>query len=259
MDKKYTQEFFLSAGETDAEGQLSLPLLTSKMIDISTAHANSMGIGNPAMEARGCGWVLSRLAMEMASYPRVNETYCLSTWIETWNRHFSERIIEVSSPDGRKLGYARTIWMVLDTRTRESVGLGHLDIPDDIMVPDGCPIPRQGKHVLVVPEDFVGEPGRGAVRANMPEFDYVIKYCDLDFYRHVNTVRYVQLLVNRFTLEEWDRMEVARMEIAFMRELRFGQTVKVLRADADEDSLFSLMADDSGEPAMFARLTRRPR
>ena len=55
MTPEFKQTFFLSAGETNAEQEISLPLLTSKIIDIATAHANSLGIGNPAMGARGWG------------------------------------------------------------------------------------------------------------------------------------------------------------------------------------------------------------
>lgn len=55
MSSVFSQSFFLSAGEANAEQEISLALLTSKIIDIATAHANSLGIGNPSMEALGCG------------------------------------------------------------------------------------------------------------------------------------------------------------------------------------------------------------
>lgn len=258
MQKSLTQTFFLSASETNAEAELSLPLLTTKIIDISTAHANILGIGNQAMESRGCGWVLSRLALEMQRYPKVNETYSLTTWIESWNRHFSERIVRIDDSEGNAVGYSRAIWMVLDTTSRESVGLSILNIPDGLSMPGECPIARQGKHRPVAPSDYTGELTAGAVRATNPPFEYLFKYCDLDFYRHVNTVRYIALLLNRFSLDEWDKMEVARMELAFMHESRYGRRVTVLRADEDLKSQFSL-TDEDGTPLMFASITRRER
>lgn len=257
LQKKYSQTFFLSAGETDAEGRLSVPLLTSKIIDISTAHANSLGIGNPAMEEKGCGWVLSRVALEMSRYPEVNHKYVLTTWIESWNRHFSERIIMVSDADGNPYGYARTIWMVLDTRTRESVGLSHLHIPEELIISGECPIARQGRHVFISPlaEGDAGA-SKGMMAPDRPGFSYLIKYCDLDFYRHVNTIRYIALLLNRFALDEWDATEVERMELAFMHELCFGQEVTVYRHDEGLQSLFSII-DDQGVTALCASIKRR--
>lgn len=256
-EQEYSLTYFLSAGETNAEGTLSLPLLTSKIIDISTAHANALHIGNPDMADRGCGWVLSRLALEMDHYPKVNENYTLTTWIESYNRHFSERIVKVTDHDGNAAGYARAIWMVLDYTSRESVGLEHLPIPADLPLPGACPIARQGKHVTVYPEEFPGELPRGSVKANREPFPYRFKYCDLDFYRHVNTVRYIELLLNRLTLDDFDTSEVQRMELAFMHEFHYGQDAIVLRADNDLKSTFSIYAAGSQQPGLVASLLRR--
>lgn len=250
---------FLSASETNAEAELSLPLLTTKIIDISTAHANALGIGNPSMAHMGCGWVLSRLAVEMSGYPKVNDTYKLTTWIESYNRHFSERIVMISDSNDRPLGYSRAIWMILDYNTRESVGLEHLALDDSLITPGRCPIARQGKHVIVYPADYEGEVPRGAMLANTVPFDYRYKYCDLDFYRHVNTVRYIELLLNRYPLQTYDRTCVSRMELAFMHEGRFDQEVSVLRHDTDTESWLSIVDRNSGEASIVAKLTRKLR
>lgn len=259
MTPKYSLEYFLSAGETNAEGDLSLPLLTSRIIDISTAHANELHIGNPDMADRGCGWVLSRLALEMFRYPKVNERYRLTTWIESYNRHFSERIIEVSDEQGEPLGYARTVWMILDYTTRESVGLTQLPIPDDLPIPGECPIDRQGKHVPVLPMDFETDLPRGSVRATVEPYEYRFKYCDLDFYRHVNTVKYIELLLNRLTLADFDATRVRRMELAFMHESTYGQHALVYRADDGLTSYFSINNQAVKQPGLIAKIVREPR
>lgn len=263
VTQEFTQTFFLSAGETDAKGRISLPLLTSKIIDIATAHANSLGIGNPSMAHLRRGWVLSRLAIEMTDYPRVNGSYSLTTWIESWNRHFSERIIAVTLADGSVAGYARTVWMVLDTETRESVGLSHLSLPEGIVSERVCPIAKQGKHHPIMYPDFEGDLPRGAFRASEQPDSYTFKYCDLDYYRHVNTVRYVALLLNRFTLPFLDSNAVERMELTFMHELHYGDTVDILRheqaaeADGRRGVLMSLTKAGAA-PSLFAALRFRP-
>ena len=254
MEIEYSESFFLSAGETDAEGELSLPLLTSKLIDIATAHANALGIGNPSMAHLRRGWVLSRLAIEMERYPHVNETYTLTTWVESWNRHFSERNFCISDAEGKPLGYARSIWMVLDTETRESTGLTHLDLSPEIISGRECPIAKQGKHHPILPPDYAGDLPRGAYRATVAPEQYRFKYCDLDFYRHVNTVRYVQMLLNRFPLSFYDRNEIRRMELTFMKESVYGQTVDIFRSEQDDETLFSLNDAQSGEALLFAML-----
>jgi acyl-ACP thioesterase len=256
MKAELSQTFFLSAGETNAEGELSLPLLVSKIIDIATAHANALGVGNPAMASLHCGWVLSRVAIEMESYPKVNSNYTLTTWMERFNRHFSERIIMISDTDGKIYGYARTIWMVLNTETHESMDLSHLNLNTDMVSDRPCPIERQGKHHLVLPKDYEGEMPRGALRATAPDWEYTFRYCDLDFYRHVNTVRYVSLLLNRFDLERMDANRVKRLEISFMREGKYGTSVRLSRSESEDgkDVAFAISDKDTNAEIMFARV-----
>lgn len=275
---RFSQSFFLSAGEVNAEGEMALPLLVSKIIDIATAHANSLGIGNPSMAAMHRGWVLSRLALEMERYPLVNCHYTLTTWVEMWTRHFSERIIMVSDEEGRPYGYCRTVWMVLDYETRESVGLSHLSLPAAAIIPDKCPIPRQGRHFQILSPDAEDLP-KGAVRANAPTVSHTFLYTDLDYYRHVNTVRYVSLLLNQFTLQDFDETMVHRLELAFLHEATYAQTVTIRRHDtltADEPSADGSTPEQSGStpeavssfyltdttdaiPILFAKIARTGR
>lgn len=195
----------------------------------------------------------------MERYPRVNETYRLSTWVESWNRHFSVRNFMVADAAGEPIGYATSVWMVLDTRTRENAGLSHLSLAPDMITGRTCPIARPGKHAVIVPEEYDGEIAKGVSRATAPALQYTFCYGDLDFYRHVNTVRYVNLLLNRFTLEEMDSTQVARLEMAFMREGRYGETVRLLRSDDGVHTSFALSDADTGTALLSAALVRRPR
>lgn len=252
-----TQTFFLSAGDTNAQGELSLAVLISKIIDIATAHANSLGIGNPSMQHLGYGWVLSRLAVEMKSYPRVNETYSITTWIESWNRHFSVRNFRIAASSGRTLGYATSVWMVLNYVTRENAGTSHLKLDESMISGALCPIARPGKHLPI--SDGVDEPRPGAIKATSPAREVTFGYSDLDFYRHVNTVRYVSMLMNSFTLDQMDETVVERLELAFMREGHYGERVRLLRADDGLHTLFALSDADDGTALLSAELSRLPR
>lgn len=256
---EFTQTFFLSAGEANAQQEMSLPALTSRIIDIATAHANSLGIGNPAMEARGCGWVLSRLAIEMSRYPKVNETYSVTTWIESWNRHFSVRDFMIADADGTPVGYAVSVWMVLDTRTRENAGLSHLSLPDCMVSSRKCPAGRPGRHPVVVAAAHVDPLPCGSVRATAPGVVRTFGYADLDFYRHVNTVRYVTMLLNRFSLREMDETQINRLDMAFMREGRYDEPVTVLRADSGLHTVLSMADCADGTPLLSASVSRLPR
>lgn len=217
MKKLFTQTFTVSAAECNAQGCLSLNSLVFRIITIATDHANSLGIGNPVMASIGAGWVLARLTLQMTGYPPAYTDYTITTWVETWNRRFSERCFEITAPDGHTLGYARSVWVVMGTDSHTNVGLDHLTLPDGIIADKPCPIARQSKY-----------PAMSADTPGVTVSVYTFRYTDIDFYGHVNTLRYLQLLQNRFPMQLYATHLLHRFEIAFMHECYYGETATIL-------------------------------
>lgn len=221
MKKVLYEEHLLTPSESDAQQKLPLTLLVSQVIELATAHANHLGIGFLSLDHLNMGWVLSRVTVEMRRWPHVGETYKIATWVETFNRHFSERCFSVEQTDGESIGYVRTVWVVIDLKTHASVGTGHLDFSQDLVSDRECPILRQVRHRPFEPQAMT---------------KYTFRYMDLDFYRHVNTVRYVSLLLNQFSLDCYDNNTLTRFEIAFMHEAHFGETATITSIEEETDT-----------------------
>lgn len=198
--------------ECNAKRQLPLTTLVSQMIELATDHANLLGIGFLDLEPRGLGWVLSRLSVEMSRWPRNGEKYILSTWIESYNAHFSDRCFSIATEEGEILGYGRTVWVIIDLSTHRSVGTAGTVMPAEMIAGLECPIPKMSRHRAFDPTETA---------------EYVFQYTDIDFYRHVNTVKYIALLLNQFTLDELDSHLLSRFDIAFAHEATYGQTAVI--------------------------------
>lgn len=219
MENELTLNYTATAARCDAQRELSLISLASDLIETATAHADKLGIGNSAMN--GCGWVLARLTLEMDKFPSALSDYKITTWVESWNRHYSSRCFEISDSSGETLGYARSVWMVMDLLTHENRGLEHLSLPGNIISERVCPISRQGRHKAL----------------DNPEISYYkFEYSDIDYYRHVNTLRYIQVLLNLFSLEQFDAYRIARFELAFMHECYYGETAKIEMSASDNEA-----------------------
>lgn len=238
-ETEHSRSYFLSAGESNAEGLMPLTLMVERLIEISTEHANSLGIGYAELIKKNIGWVLSRVSLEMYRYPRINETYVLTTWIESYNRFFSERDIAVTAPGGELLGYARTVWVAMDFEKRALANLTQLDRRCFPVADLPCPIDRT---------PTLAPAGEGATAV-----PYTFKYCDLDFNRHVNTVRYIELLLNQKSLEHYDAFVAGRFDIHFHHECRYGQTVELRVESADGSDTFDIVTPD-GKHAIVARI-----
>lgn len=241
--KDFRQEYFLTAAECNPEKEMPLSLVMTKIIEVATLHANSWGVGYADMIRNNEGWVLSRVTIEMLRYPKVNEAYTFTTWIEDYNRHFSQRNMEITDHNGEVIGYARTIWMVINFATRESSDISQLSYLRENISTHGCPIAPQGRLRQIT---------------NGKTTDYTFKYTDCDVNRHVNTVKYLDLLLNQFTLEKYDQNFVKRLEIAFLKETLFGTTAQVNGDDSDPmDCKFSIDVD--GTSHVKSRIVFSPR
>ena len=241
--KEFSKTFYLAAGECNPQGEMPLTLLMTRIIDVATLHANSWGVGYERLIRDNQAWVLSRVAIEMTEYPKVNTNYKLTTWIEDYNRHFSQRNMRLDDENGTPMGYVRTIWMVIDMNTRSSVDIEKLGYIRDNVSDIPCPIePMSRLHPI--------EQGHAV--------DYTFGYMDCDFNRHVNTVRYLSHLMNMFDMGCYDHYFIRRMEISFIKETRYGESAQFVIDDADPmDSRLSLTVD--GADHVRARFLWQPR
>ena len=230
-DKKiFYKDYYLAAGECNPQGEMPLTLLMTRIIEVATFHANSWGAGYARLIQDNQVWVLSRVTIEMKEYPKVNTNYRLTTWIEDYNRHFSQRNMRLDDADGNPLGYVRTIWMVIDMNTRASVDISQLGYISDKVSDLPCPIEPMSRLRPI-------EEGHAV--------DYVFGYMDCDLNRHVNTVRYLSHLMNLFDMDCYDHYFIRRMEISFIKETHYGEMAQFVIDDVDPmDSHMSITVDD---------------
>ncbi|MCM1033701.1 MAG: thioesterase [Odoribacter sp.] len=212
----YSREWFLTAGETNARGIMPVTLIAARAIELATLHANALGIGYSNLSEHSMGWVLARLAIEIYRYPGINETYSMTTWIESLNRHFSDRCFEMTDTGGNTLASIRSMWVAIDTQSRSMADLGNLPIGSiPIDTTRKCPLGRCRQPAIA--------PG-----TTVETTRYSFKYTDIDFNRHVNTLRYLEAVLNLRPLEFYDSHIITRLEASFDRECHFGDTVELV-------------------------------
>ena len=227
--KEFSKTYYLAAGECNPQGEMPLTLLMTRIIEIATWHANSWGVGYALLIQDNQVWVLSRVTIEVTSMPRVNQEYTLTTWIEDYNRHCSQRNMRLDDAQGNPLGYVRTIWMVIDMNTRASVDISQLSYICENISDLPCPIEPQS-HLRPIQQGHA--------------IDYTFGYMDCDFNRHANTVRYLAHLMNLFDMDCYDHYFIRRMEIAFIKETHYGETAQFIIDDSDPmDSRMSVTID----------------
>lgn len=243
-----SKTWLLTAGETDAEALMPVTLVATRAIQLATEHANALGIGYSQLAEEHMGWVLARLSIEMIRYPAINEWYTMSTWIEGYNRFFSDRCYELRDCNDEIIGHIRSMWVAIDMKNRTMADLSTLEKSRFPVLDRKCPLPRQRNSVI-------------ASDAPATKSAYTFKYCDIDFNRHVNTIRYLDLVLNLYTLDFFDHKRIKRLDAVFEHECLYGENVELLtgRAASGEGETTEIHSADKKQRAVTVNLVFEPR
>lgn len=234
----HSHKYYLTAAQCNAQHELAPGQLIQQIIEVATEHADILGVGFRELQDNDNIWVLSRITFELKRYPKMFDTYSLNTWIESYNRHFSERNFEICSEDGEILGYARSIWVAINVHTRRPADLTQFSHIAATVNDRPCPIDKQGK--IRIPTEEAQITNR-----------YTFRVSDIDLNRHVNSARYVELILNQLELTDYDENLLKRFEIEYKQEAHYGDTVDVTSTQSD-NGLLTVISHD-GNTICLAR------
>ncbi len=227
----HSHDYCLSAAQCNAQRELAPAQLIQQIIEVATEHADILGVGFKHLQKDGNLWVLSRIAIDLKRYPRMLENYSLTTWIEGYNRHFSARNFELCGESGEILGYARTIWVAINMETRRPADLSNISYISQTISDHPCPMAPQGKIRPVSTSQITN--------------NYTFRVSDIDFNRHVNSARYVELILNQFDLATFDECFLSRFEIEYKQEAHFNDPVDVCSSYVDDALITAINKSDS--------------
>lgn len=217
-------------GALNAQRRLPIATLISQVLQVACNHADERGFGYERLTQQDTTWVLARFAIEIARYPEAYDHYLIETWVDDIARIFSSRNFEILDQQGHNMGYARSVWSQLDLKTRRPLDLSSLCEIENYKLDRSCPIDPPSKLPALTTE---------------PKELYRVRYTDIDFNRHVNSSKYIECMLNQFDLAYFDTHHLSRLEIAYLSEATFGDTLLVLCEEIQTDIwLFELRKTD---------------
>jgi acyl-ACP thioesterase len=222
-NKSGSFKFHIESYTCDFTEKARLSVIGGYILDTASRHAEERGFGYGDVLNDHVAWVLSRLSIEMYNYPAFNRTIRIETWIESVERFFTQRCFCIYDEDETILGYARSIWAAIYIETRRPIDIASWR-PDlaEYVVPDKeCPIEKFSKISSVE-----------GVESSM---GYTVRYSDIDINKHMNSIKYIEHIINMFDLEMFKNKLLQRFDIIFLAEGMFGDKLKLYRENISED------------------------
>ena len=209
----------------DFSNHLFLGHLGNQLLNAADFHSNERGYGMTYLNPRKKTWVLSRLAIEMEQMPKAYDKYKVETWVDDVMKFFTSRNFAVTSDIGTVYGYGRSIWALIDTDSRQ---------PTDILtVHDGlirqyietekvCPIAKSSRVKM-------GHEAR-------LDRTLTTHYSDVDVNGHINSVKYIEHVLDLFDIAFYRQHHLQRFEIAYVAESHQGDVLRFYQEEIEEDT-----------------------
>ena len=170
-------------------------------------------------------WVLSRLAIEMNEMPLQYTKFNVETWVESAMRYFTSRNFAVIGEDGKAYGYGRSIWAMIDTESRQPTDIYAIDngaIEQWIVKDKECPIGKGGRVKMSDDAELV---------RTIDTY-----YNDVDINGHINSVKYIEHVLDLWDMEWYRTHQIKRFEIAYVAEAHAGDQLSFYMEKEEEPS-----------------------
>lgn len=214
-------KFVAEPFHVDFTGRLTMGVLGNHLLNCAGFHANDRGFGIASLNEGNYTWVLSRLAIELDEMPYQYEDFSIQTWVENVYRLFTDRNFALINKDGKIIGYARSVWAMISMNTRKPADLLALHSGNiaDYVCDEHCPIEK---------------PSRIKVASTTPADSIKARYSDIDVNGHVNSIRYIEHILDLFPIEMYKEKRIRRFEMAYVAESYYGDELSYYMDDAGD-------------------------
>lgn len=240
-NKVGTYQFVAEPFHVDFTGKLTLGVLGNHLLNCAGLHASDRGFGMASLHENHYTWVLSRLAIELKELPRQYEEFQIQTWVENVYRLFTDRNFAILNKDGEAIGYARSVWAMIDMKTRK---------PADLLT-----LHEGGITAYICEKDCpIDKPGRIKVKSTEAVHTHRSKYSDIDINGHVNSIRYMDHMLDLFSLEKYQTQRIRRFEVAYVAESYYGDTLSFYLDEPEKETFEVEIRKNATEVACRGKL-----
>lgn len=210
----------------DFTSHLKSPALIMSTLNAAGADAHNKGFDYVDMEQDDNTWVLSRMAIEVAFRPKQYSDYEIETWISGYNRLLSTRNFRIYDEEGKEFAKMTSQWAMLNVKSRTAVDLTvTAAVHDKYMVQDEPPC---------------AAPCRLRGVSDGECFRHTVRYSDIDFNRHMNTIRYIEMIFDHLPIDAIAEDRPFRLDMHFLHEAVLGDVLTISTKEEDEVLLFEI-------------------
>ncbi len=238
----YQQSLVTRWHDTDATLSVRPSQLLVYMQEMAFCHLDAAGKNLDVLrENEGLAFILTRLTLKFYRPIRPMEPITAATWIGEGKGVNFPRYFRLTGEDGTVAAEGASSWVLLNLKTHLPVRAADFSYgfaPEE-------PLPFATPRRLALPDEMVEVGQRKIV------------YSDIDYNGHMNNTRYPDMICDY--LPEGVVPRIHTMHLEFVREAKFGATLRVMRGvragNAPDEQIYLVQTlDEDGQLCLAAEV-----
>jgi acyl-ACP thioesterase len=208
-------DFRVTSADTDMFMRIRLGGLVNLLIQSAINSAESLGFGFKNLKEQKLYWVLSRMTVEIYKPLMWNQEAVVETWPKSVEGLLYTRDYIIRDDQQNIVARGTSGWLAIDSETKKP------KIIDSIQAE--MLVQLKEKHGLKESPEKLPATGEGDV------FDVHSKYFDFDLNRHVTSTRYVDWMMDTFSVDFHKNHYPSKLSVNFMKETLPGDSINIVR------------------------------
>lgn len=195
--------FYADSFLVDAKGRVRPTTLFNSLLSAANRHAETRGFG----ATTSLGWVIARMAVHIERVPMQKEHLQIETWIKNLYHGFTDRCVRMVDSEGNEVASMLTTFAMIDLKTRTAADLnGEIGLRLN-----GCKLPDEPLAITRVP---------AINRTPVEEVTFwrTPHYSDVDINGHMNSIRYIDHILDALPLDYIYNHNLKDIVVAYMKE-----------------------------------------
>ena len=205
MNNKHIDSFpfYVELILADSNGRARVTNLLSNMFSAGSKHAETRGFGATST----LGWVIVRMGVHFERIPHHKEKLRIDTWIRNLYHGFTDRCVRMVDEEGNEVVSMIFTFAMIDLKTRTAV-----DLNGDIGLRiTECMLPDEQLAIRRIPS---------INRTTIDEVTFKRRphYSDIDINGHMNSMRYIDHILDAMPIEYINSHDLTDIVVAYMQE-----------------------------------------
>ena len=220
---KLAKKYQVMVRDADFTKKLKMSAAFNYFQEIAALHADNLGIGfNTIQKDPGVAWVLTRMRVDVIKYPVWDQEIYAETWPQLPRKYEFDRDYFIKDLDGNIMVRAISTWAIINIKTRrlektEAIAIEYPEIVTERAIDCKLTKPRASGELEI-------------------SYKRVIGCSDIDINGHLNNSKYIDFIMDCFTMEDVKNNFVKSIQVNYISEALPGDTIVLYKDNSMTDT-----------------------